>query len=103
MCACVHVRIRACECHRSPTRRTPPHPWAFRQVVDFSKEVARLDKEIGQVQGMLDKLHKKMTAANYVERSPASVQAEDAAKVAAKEGELKALNEAKAAFAAGAD
>jgi len=67
-------------------------------VVDFSKEIARLQKEVKQVEGRLDKLKKKVTAPNYKERSPANVQKEDADKIVNTEAELAALAKAIAAF-----
>ena len=44
-------------------------------VVDFSKEVARLNKEKAQVAGRRDKLIKKREAADYATKCPASTQA----------------------------
>ena len=43
-------------------------------VVDFSKEVARLQKDLGGVEGRLDKLKKKMAAADYATKCPAATQ-----------------------------
>jgi len=67
-------------------------------VVDFSKEIARLAKEVKNVDGRLDKLNKKVSAPNYKERSPANVQAEDAGKIVQAESELQALRKKIADF-----
>ena len=71
-------------------------------VVDFSKEIARLQKEAKSVEGRLDKLQKKVAMANYKERCPAATQTEDADKIAAATGELAAIAKAIASFASDA-
>ena len=43
-------------------------------VVDFSKEVARLQKEAAGVASRLEKLQKKMQAADYATKCPAATQ-----------------------------
>lgn len=43
-------------------------------VVDFSKEVARLEKEAAGVQGRLDKLRGKMAMDSYAAKCPAATQ-----------------------------
>ena len=43
-------------------------------VVDFSKEVARLQKECGGVASRLEKLQKKMSAADYATKCPVATQ-----------------------------
>ena len=72
-------------------------------VVDFSKEVARLQKEASAVQGRYDKLAKKMAMANYAEKCPAQQQVEDGEKLVETEGELKSLQAAIASFQANED
>lgn len=72
-------------------------------VVDFSKEVARLQKEAGLVQGRCDKLKKKMEAADYATKCPASQQEEDKAKLLEMDGEIACLAAAIANFQANQD
>jgi len=72
-------------------------------VVDMSKEVTRLQKELGQVQGRFDKLKKKMDAPDYASKCPASQQAEDATKLHDTEAEITTLNGLIANFQANVD
>jgi len=69
-------------------------------VVDFSKEVARLQKEMALVQGRLDKLLKKVAAPSYEEKCPQATRDEDAAKISECESELGQLAKAVAGFQA---
>ena len=55
-------------------------------------QVARLRKEEGQVNSRLEKLHKKVGAADYAAKCPASTQQEDQTKIAAAMGELKVIS-----------
>ena len=69
-------------------------------VVDFSKEVARLQKEAAAVTARADKLKKKMAAPDYATKCPASQQLEDAEKLRDADGELQVLQAAIANFQA---
>jgi len=71
-------------------------------VVDFSKEVARLTKEMAGVQGRLEKLLAKVAAPSYEAKCPQATRDEDAAKIAECQGELAALGKARDAFEADA-
>jgi len=75
----------------------------LRGVVDLSKEITRLQKDIAGVTARLDKLKKKMGAADYATKCPAITQTEDAAKQREMEGEIEALNSAVKQFEAGQD
>ena len=68
-------------------------------VVDFSKEVQRLKKEIASVQGFLDKVLKKVAAPSYYEKCPQATIDEDAAKIEGYKSELITLQKACDAFA----
>ena len=46
----------------------------LRGVVDLSKEITRLQKDIAGVTARLDKLKKKMGAADYATKCPAITQ-----------------------------
>ena len=48
-------------------------------VVDFSKEVAKLEKELGVVSGRLEKLKTKMAAADYASKCPVATQVSQSA------------------------
>jgi len=63
-------------------------------IVDFSKEVARLQKEMAAVQGRLEKLQKKVSAPSYADKCPLATREEDAAKMAEAEAELATLAKA---------
>ena len=51
-------------------------------VIDFAKEVQRLQKEQKTVQTYLDKLEAKVSAKDYASRAPAATQEEDRGKIA---------------------
>jgi len=70
-------------------------------VVDFSKEVARLQKELGAVQGRHEKLRAKMAMESYADKCPPSQQAEDATKLAEMAGEMGVLSNTIKQFEAG--
>ena len=55
-------------------------------VVDFSKEVARLQKECGGVASRLEKLQKKMSAADYATKCPVATQVSPQRTVSARVG-----------------
>lgn len=67
-------------------------------IIDFSREVARLQKERGAVVGRLDKLKGKMSLPEYSTKCKAQQQEEDHLKVQAMEGEVAALDKAIAQF-----
>jgi len=67
-------------------------------VVDFSKEVARLQKEATQITGRLEKLKAKMSKPDYAARCPQATQDEEQGKVVAMEAELAALEGAMLQF-----
>jgi len=60
-------------------------------VVDFTKEVARLEKEVGRVSGLYEKLKKKMDAPDYATKCPPSQQADDATKAGEQQAEIASL------------
>jgi len=72
-------------------------------IVDFSKEVSRLQKEVEGVKGRLDKLRGKMAMESYATKCPASTQAEDAERVKEMEGEIAVLAATIKQFEDGAD
>jgi len=72
-------------------------------VVDLAKEVQRLNKEIGAINGRLEKLVKKMQAPDYASKCPAATQAEDAAKKDDMIAEMAVLGKAIKQFEAGQD
>jgi len=63
-------------------------------IVDFSKEVSRLQKEQGQIASRLEKLKAKMAKPDYATKCPAATQEEESAKAKAAEAELAALESA---------
>jgi len=69
-------------------------------VVDFSKEITRLQKEMAQIKGRLEKLKAKMAKPDYATRCPAATQEDERAKAQAAEGELAALAAAIEQFSA---
>ena len=75
----------------------------LRGVVDFSKEVARLEKERKLKQGLLERLQAKRADPNYASRVPESTQTEDKEKEEGLAGEVKLLESTIAQFAAEQD
>mmetsp|Transcript_48882 Transcript_48882/g.121273 ORF Transcript_48882/g.121273 Transcript_48882/m.121273 type:complete len:446 (+) Transcript_48882:1-1338(+) len=69
-------------------------------LIDFSLEVARLQKDLKLVEGRHEKLKKKMDAPKYRSNCPASQQEEDAAKLLEIEGELESMRSVIATFEA---
>uniref|UniRef100_A0A7S3APW0 valine--tRNA ligase n=1 Tax=Haptolina ericina TaxID=156174 RepID=A0A7S3APW0_9EUKA len=67
-------------------------------VVDFSKEVARLQKEEAGLLGRIEKLKKKMEAPSYADKCPPSQKAEDAEKASEMQAEHKTILAAIANF-----
>lgn len=69
-------------------------------LIDFSLEVARLQKDLKLAEGRHEKLKKKMDAPKYRSNCPASQQEEDAAKLLEIEGELESMRSVIATFEA---
>ena len=67
-------------------------------VIDFSKELVRLEKERGKVEAMAGKLKAKMSKPDYTTRCPAATQEEEQSKLVAMEGEIAAISTAMEQF-----
>jgi len=67
-------------------------------IVDFSKELTRMQKEVKVIGERLEKLKAKMAKPDYALRCPQATQDEEQAKAGAMEGELAAIAAAMAQF-----
>ena len=72
-------------------------------VIDFAKEVQRLQKEQKTVQTYLEKLEAKVSAKDYASRAPAATQEEDRGKIADTEVGLANIRQAIQQFEEGQD
>lgn len=72
-------------------------------VIDFAKEVQRLQKEQKTVQTYLDKLEAKVSAKDYASRAPAATQEEDRGKIADTKVGLGNIRQAIKQFEEGQD
>ena len=72
-------------------------------VIDFAKEVQRLQKEQKTVQTYLDKLEAKVSAKDYASRAPAATQEEDRGKIADTKINLDNIRQAIKQFEDGQD
>ncbi len=62
-------------------------------LIDKDAELARLEKEIGKIQGNLDKTEAKLKNANFVDRAPADVVQKERDRCAEMQTALKQLEE----------
>ena len=74
--------------------------FATQGLVDVEKELAKLSKNKGKIEGLMGKLVKKRSTPTYSTKVPVKIQEEEAAKISAYEVELDALDKAAAGFAA---
>ena len=72
-------------------------------VVDFSKEVERLQKELKTKEAALEKLQAKRADPNYASRCPAATQQEEGEKEVGLLGEVQVLKTTMKQFAADAE
>ena len=72
-------------------------------VIDFAKEVQRLQKEQKTVQTYLEKLEAKVSAKDYAARAPAATQEEDRGKIADTKVGLENIRQAIQEFEEGQD
>ncbi|MEM1288458.1 MAG: valine--tRNA ligase [Pseudomonadota bacterium] len=63
-------------------------------VVDFAEERARLEKEVGRLQGEISRIEKKLANENFVSRAPEAVVAGEREKRTGYEAELGKVEEA---------
>lgn len=61
-------------------------------VIDIKLEVERVNKRNGQLQGLVDKLNKKMSFKDYEQKVPENVRKEDAEKLNGYQAEIEQNN-----------
>jgi len=66
------------------------------EVLDFDKELERLNKEYTKIQGEIDRLDKKLSNAGFVAKAPAQVVEAEKVKLAQYKAQLDGIAEAKA-------
>ena len=65
-------------------------------LLDFDKELERLNKEYTKIQGEIDRLDKKLSNAGFVAKAPAQVVEAEKVKLAQYKAQLDGIAEAKA-------